>query len=302
MTVCFDIGGSAIKAALARSPNDLRDLGSRVTPTDDFEAFCRAIDELAASGGAPTQPLSIAIAGVVDPSSGRITCANVPCANGRRLAEDLSAALARPVHVTNDADCFALAEAGAGAGRGHRVVFGVILGTGVGGGLVVSGRLVEGAGGFAGEWGHAPILAKQAGDPPVDIPWFACGCGQRGCIDTIGGARGLERLHTHLTGETWTSIDIMDAWRVRDPRVAQTLACYVELVAQPLAFCVNVVGADIVPVGGGLGRETALLEALDESVRARILRRSDEPLVVPARCTGNGGLVGAALAAQAGRM
>ena len=201
--------------------------------------------------------------------------------------------------VTNDADCFALAEAAVGAGRGHRVVFGIILGTGVGGGVVVDGRLVEGAGGFAGEWGHGPILARQAGNPPIDIPWLACGCGQSGCVDTVGGARGMERLHHQLTGVTMKSRAIMDAWRAGEPQAVRTFDCYIELVAQPLALRVNVLGADIVPVGGGLGSETEMLAILDRAVRQRILRDTAEPLVVPGQCGDNPAFIGAALVGRA---
>ncbi len=297
MTVCFDIGGSTIKAALARSPEDIRPVGKRDTPGDDFAAFCRALAELADDAGEAGSPLSIAIAGVVDPETGRIKCANIPCIDGRRLADDLTAALARPVRVTNDADCFALAEAASGAGRGHRVVFGIILGTGVGGGVVVNGRLVEGAGGFSGEWGHGSIVARQAGNPPIDIPWFACGCGLSGCVDTVGGARGMERLHHQLTGTTMKSRAIMDAWRAHERQAVRTFDCYIDLVAQPLAFSINVLGADIVPVGGGLGKETELIAILDRTVRQRVLRRTSEPLVVPGQCGGNPAFIGAALVA-----
>ena len=298
MTICFDIGGSTIKAALAHTPEDPVPVGKRDTPTGDFDAFCQALADLADASGETETPLSIAIAGVVARESGRIKVANIPCVDGRRLADDLTAALGRPVLVTNDADCFALAEARIGAGRGHRVVFGIILGTGVGGGVVVDGRILEGSGGFAGEWGHGPILAHRVGDPPVDIPWFACGCGQAGCVDTIGGARGMERLHHHLTGATMKSRAIMDAWRAGEPQAVRTFDCYIELVAQPLAFSVNLLGADIVPVGGGLGRETEMLAILDGAVRQRILRTTTEPVVVPGACTGNPAFIGAALVAR----
>jgi N-acetylglucosamine kinase len=298
MTICFDIGGSTIKGALAGAPEDIVAIGKRDTPTDDFGAFCRALAELAGATGEAATPLSIAIAGVVDSATGRIKCANIPCIDGRRLADDLAAALGRPVLVTNDADCFAVAEAGVGAGRGHRVVFGIILGTGVGGGVVVDGRLVEGAGGFAGEWGHGSIVARQAGKPPVDIPWFACGCGLGGCVDTVGGARGLERLHRYLAGTTMKSRAIMEAWRGGEPQAVRTFECYIELVAQPLAFAVNLLGADVVPVGGGMAHETAMLTRLDSAVRQRILRQTAAPLVVPGQCTGNPAFIGAALLAK----
>ena len=166
MIICFDIGGSGIKAALAKSSAELTPLGRVPTPLDDFAAFVAAIRGVADSAGAPPgTPIAISITGVVDPASERITCANIPCIDGRKLSVELAAELRRPVFVANDADCFALAEAIEGAGRGHRIVFGAILGTGVGGGIVIDGRVVNGAGGFAGEWGHGPVAAAGNGGP-----------------------------------------------------------------------------------------------------------------------------------------
>jgi N-acetylglucosamine kinase len=174
-------------------------------------------------------------------------------------------------------------------------VFGVILGTGVGGGLVVDGRIVNGAGGFAGEWGHGPVAATSAGHPPVSIPRFACGCGQVGCVDTIGAARGIERLHQHVHGIAATSTEIIAGWEAGDSRAARTVDVWVDLVASPLALVLNVVGASVVPVGGGLSNAPALIGLLDRTVRQRILRRTDAPLVVPGQCRVEPGLIGAAI-------
>ncbi len=296
MITCLDIGGSGIKGAVARSPGDVELLGRLRTPPDDFEAFTGAIRELLALSPAPAgSAVSIAITGVIDPSTGVIKCANIPCIDGRTLAADLSARLGRPVLIGNDADLFALAEAGAGAGQGHAIVFGAILGTGVGGGLVIDGRVVSGAGGYAGEWGHAPVAATRVLDPPVELPRFACGCGQAGCVDTVGGARGMERLHRHLGGAAPNSVEIVAAWEAGDPAASRTVDAWAALVAPPLALVVNVVGAGIVPVGGGLGKSRALVERLDREVRARILRQTDRPLVVPAALEVEPGLVGAAI-------
>ncbi len=294
MIICLDIGGSGIKAALAASPSDLRPLGRVQTPLDDFGAFAGAIKTVADSADA-SAPIAISITGVVDPDTGIITCANIPCIDGRTLAADLEAALGRRVLIANDADAFALAEAMEGAGRGHRVVFGAILGTGVGGGVVVDGHILNGAGGFAGEWGHGPVAATSAGTPPVEIPRIPCGCGQVGCVDTIGAARGMERLHKHLHGIDLPSTAIVEAWLAGDAKAARTIDVQVDLLAGPLALVVNVVGAGIVPVGGGLGKVPRFIERLDIAVRQRILRRLATPLVVPAQLTGEPGLVGAAI-------
>lgn len=294
--LCFDIGGSAIKGGAATDPLGIVPLGRVPTPLHDFGAFAAALADMAARVP-DAGPVALSITGVVDPATGLIKAANIPCIDGRPLAADLQARLGRPVQVANDADCFALAEAGAGAGRGHRIVFGAILGTGVGGGLVVDGRIVNGAGGFAGEWGHGPVAATRAGGPPVDLPPFPCGCGLAGCIDTVGGARGMERLHRHLHGTDLPSTAIVEAWLAGDPAARRTIEVQIDLLAGPLALVVNVVGADVVPVGGGLGRVGELVARLDREVRSRILRRTDQPLVVPGEIAPEAGLVGAALLA-----
>lgn len=296
MITCLDIGGSGIKAAVARSPSQIDVLGRLRTPLDDFEAFVAAIREVLALSPAPDgSTIAIAITGVIDPSTGIIKCANIPCIDGRRLAADLSERLRRPVVIGNDADLFALAEAGAGAGQGHAIVFGVILGTGVGGGLVIDGKVVSGPGGYAGEWGHAPVAATRVLEPPVELPRFACGCGQVGCVDTLGGARGLERLHRHFTGQARNSVEIVAAWEAGDTAAGRSIDAFMEIVAPPLALVVNVVGAGSVPVGGGLAKSHALIARLDREVRARILRRTIAPLVVPAQLDVEPGLVGAAI-------
>ncbi len=295
MITCFDIGGTTIKAATATGPDDLVALGRVPTPRDDFDAFAAAIAGLIEQGGAPTgSPISISVTGVVDPESGLTTVANIPCIDGRNLAGDLGARLGCQVLVANDADCFALAEAFAGAGRGHRVVFGAILGTGVGGGIVADGRLFRGGGGLSGEWGHGTAVATRVRVAPFNMPHLPCGCGLEGCVDTVGGARGIEKLHKHLHGADLPSTDIVTQWESGDAQATQTLDLYVELVSLPLALTVNIVGPDIIPVGGGLGNAHGLVARLDVAVRGRILRKIDRPLVVPAQLTVDAGLTGAA--------
>lgn len=296
MITCLDIGGSGIKGAVAHRPDRIDLLGRLRTPLDDFEAFVGAVGEILALSPAPAgSAVAIAITGVIDPATGVIKCANIPCIDGRTLAADLGARLGRPVVIGNDADLFALAEAGAGAGQGSRIVFGVILGTGVGGGLVIDGKVVTGPGGYAGEWGHAPVAATRVLDPPVELPRLACGCGQVGCVDTLGGARGLERLHGHLCGRAQNSVEIVAAWQAGEPAASRTIDAFMEIVAAPLALVINVVGAGCVPVGGGLARSRPLVDRLDREVRARILRRTSAPLVVPAALEVEPGLVGAAI-------
>jgi N-acetylglucosamine kinase len=293
--VCFDIGGSFIKGAVARAADDIVPLPPRPTPLDDFEAFVAIVHDVIASSGARPEAIALSITGIVDPDTGIATVANIPCLHGRQLGHELRERLGCAVLIANDADCFALAEAGLGAGRGHDIVLGAILGSGVGGGLVVRGRLINAGGGFAGEWGHGPILPSTAGDPPVAIPAWSCACGQKRCLNTVGGARGMERLHRELHGVECTSRDIVEGWQAGEPSASRTIDLYVELVAPPLALAINITGASIVPVGGGLANSAALIETLDEAVRARTLRRFGRPLVVPGQLSIEPGLAGAAL-------
>lgn len=279
MILAFDIGGSRIKAARGGVV-----LGEVATPLQDAQAFVAALHGFLRGD---EHGVAISIAGVVDPDSGRIKVANIPCMDGRTLALELQAALGLPVVVLNDADCFALAEISAGAARGHRNVFALILGSGVGGGLVIDGRLVRGEGGYAGEWGHGPVIRN---------PVFACGCGQKGCLETVGSARGIERLHHHLTGQTIGSVEVIRRWRSGESSPAVNL--WIDLVSGQLAMVLNVVGASIVPVGGGLSNDRALIAALDRAVRARILRKVDRALVVVATTGADAGLIGAAAAGE----
>ncbi len=212
MILCFDIGGTTMKGGRARAVDDIEVLERVPTPGHDFDAFVAVLARAIADCPEPPQALALAIPGIIEPGSGNGILANVPCLSGIPVGERLQAALGLPVILANDADCFALAEVAVGAGRGHRVVFGIILGTGVGGGLVIDGRLINAEGGFAGEWGHGPLAARIAGDPPVGIPRFTCGCGLCGCLDATVSARGMERLHRYLHGSDATSLAIIADW------------------------------------------------------------------------------------------
>ncbi|MDB5666783.1 ROK family protein [Cypionkella sp.] len=282
MILAFDIGGTRIKAARSQSGR-LERLGETPTPTDDFTAFAAALASFLTNETA----IAISITGVVDPNTGRIKVANIPCLDASNVAADLQAALSRPVLILNDADCFAMAEATSGAGRGYRNVFGIILGTGVGGGLILNDQIVTGPGGYAGEWGHGPV---------VESPAFPCGCGQIGCLDTIGGARGLERMHKHFTGQDATAQTIIAEWKAGQ---SVTIERWLTILGGHLAMVVNLVGAEIIPVGGGLANDAELIAALDAKVRAGILRKTDRPLVVPATVSADAGLAGAAAAGEA---
>lgn len=295
MVISFDIGGTAIRSAVARSMDSLESVRRQPTPTEDFDAFLACLRQAIADAGEEPAFVAISIAGVLDPESRRAICANIPCIHGRHLETELEQALGVHVIIANDADCFAIAEARVGAGKGHEIVFGAILGTGVGGGLVVRGQLVNANGGFAGEWGHAPVAAAYAGTPPVRVPAFQCGCGLKGCLDPVGSARGMQRLHKSLHDQDRSSMEIVAAWERGDSSSACTIDAFCDVLCAPLAMVVNVTGATIVPVGGGLSDAPSLIAELDRRVRRQTLFAFKRPLVVPGACREEPGLLGAAL-------
>ncbi len=293
MQLCADVGGSFVDIAAF---DDAGAIGWRrkvPTPVGDWAAFVTVFaDALAVTKG---DRVSIATAGLVDPLSGIVTSANIRCIDGRRLADELARALAVPVRIVNDADAFVLAEAARGVAIGHDRVFGIILGTGVGGGLVERGRIVSGAGGIGGEWGHGQVVQESRIAPGAN-PVFPCGCGLVGCLDTIGSARGLERLHRFLHGVDAASIAITEGAKAGERRAAATVDYWCDLVGGPLAMLLHAVSATIVPVGGGLANATALIAALDARVRANLLVPAATPVVVPGRLGEDAGLIGAFVA------
>lgn len=295
MILCADIGGSFIDFAVVRRDGDIGHRHAEPTPLHDLEAFVGTLEQLCAPW--PDLPLHIAIAGVEDPVAGIVRAANIPCLQKGPLVALLRQRTGRNVLIGNDADCFALAESRFGIAQGYRNVFGVILGTGVGGGYVVDGRVVPGLGGVTGEWGHGPFVVPPPG-APADVrkftPSFPCGCGQVGCLDTIAGARALERLHVWAGGRAADSQAIVTAWGQGEPDAVHTMEIYLSYLSSALALVVNVTGSMILPVGGGLGSSSALVAAIDRSVRERILVREDRPLVVQAVLGKNAGLLGAA--------
>ena len=304
---CVDIGGSFIKFGRAFGPGEVREEAKVPTPLTSWDDFKSALAGLISRSAphADDLPLAICTTGLFDAGTGQVYAANIPGFAGHDLVGELSAELGRKVLIANDADAFALAEASVGAGQGHDVVMAIILGTGVGGGLVAGGKLVQGPGGVTGEWGHGSIVQTRVTLPgtgeTIDMPRFRCGCGRHGCTDTIGGARGIERIHRHLSGAELSSRQIVSAWTNGDMDANRTMAVYFELLSEPLAFAVNMVGPTIIPVGGGLASSPELVSGLDAAVRARTLHRYDQPLVVPGQHLKDGGLVGVSvLAAQNG--
>ena len=260
-----DLGGTKIEAVVLDADGDPRWRRRVATPQGDYEATLDALCRLVRAGEAETGVRGMTV-GIGTPGSttgdGRIRNANSTCLNGRPLQADLEARLRRPLRLANDADCLALSEAVDGAAAGARVVFAVILGTGVGGGLVVDGRLLTGANGLGGEWGHNPLPWPSEAEVR-DAP--ACWCGQRGCIEAwlSGPALAQDHLRTAMPAGTAAAADAVQiAARAAagDAACQASLRRHEERLGRALAAVINLIDPDAIVLGGGLSRLAGLAE------------------------------------------
>lgn len=247
----IDLGGSKIE--LIALHEDGRVLLRRrcPTPQGDYPGTLGAVVgliEAAESELAQTGSVGIGIPGAESAIDGRIKNANSTCLIGEALREDLKALLQREIRLANDANCFALSEAIDGAGHGVEVVFGVILGTGVGGGIVVRGHVLGGANAIAGEWGHNPLPLPG----PGELPLPACYCGRRGCIETYLSGPALIRDHARQTGETLHPAEIDARASAGDAACEATLQRYEARLGRALAAIINVLDPQVIVLGGGL--------------------------------------------------
>jgi fructokinase len=223
----------------------------RVATPKSYEATLAALVDLVASlereGGARGR-VGVGIPGTISPATRTVKNANSTWLIGHPLDRDLATRLDRPVRLMNDANCFALSEASDGAGAGARVVFGVILGTGVGGGIVIGGRPLPGAQLIAGEWGHNGLPWPT----PDELPGPACYCGLSGCIETFLSGPGMARDHAEATGRRWSTHRIVEAIAEGDEGAVATYDRYVHRLGRGLASVVNVLDPDVIVLGGGM--------------------------------------------------
>ena len=238
LRIGVDLGGTKIELAALDAAGAIRLRRRIASPARDYGEIVRAIGDLVDAAerelGARAT-VGVGTPGATSLATGRIKNANSTVLNGRPLREDLQRRLGREVRLANDANCFALSEAVDGAGRGARVVFGVILGTGVGGGLVVDGRVITGANAIAGEWGHNPLPAPGLEDRPLP----ACYCGRRGCIETFLSGPGMSADHERATGSRLPAEEIVRRAEQGEAACAATLARYEARLARSLATVIN---------------------------------------------------------------
>jgi fructokinase len=275
-----DLGGTKIEAIALGDDGTILVRERIATPRaydDTVHAIADLVGRLEARVGAVAPPVGVGIPGAVTPSTGLVKNANSVWLIGRPLGRDLTRRLGRPVRLANDANCFAISEAADGAGAGADVVFGVILGTGVGGGIVVRGRALEGPNLVAGEWGHNPLPWMTEDE----FPGPPCYCGKRGCVETFLSGPGFEHDFAVNAGESFRSADIVDAAASGHAHATAALARYHDRLARALASVINVVDPDVIVLGGGMSNLPNLAQIVwqllprfvfSDSVRTRIVR------------------------------
>jgi len=240
------------------------------------------------AGGQGT--IGVGSPGSVSPLTGKMRNANSTFLNGRAFREDLEAALGRPIRLANDANCLALSEACDGAAAGSRVAFAVILGTGCGGGLAVDGRLIAGASGIAGEWGHAPLPWPD----PDETPGPKCWCGLSGCLETWISGSGLARDHLAVSGQALTGEEIIAAARAGEDAAKASLTRYVSRLGRGLAMICNILDPDVFVLGGGLSNVNELYEALPAAIGPFVFSDGWLGRLAPAKWGDSSGVRGAA--------
>ena len=289
----IDLGGTKIEIAALDASSNMVLRERTPTPKLDYAATVSSIVGLVALAEArlgASGSVGVAIPGTLSSQSGAVKNANSTWLNGRQLGADLEAALGRPVRLANDANCFALSEATDGAAAGAGLVFGVILGTGVGGGLVMRGEVIQGAHGIAGEWGHNP-LPQAHGE---ELPGPACYCGRRGCIETFLSGPALEASYMEQGGEPATASDIAQRAGTGDALALAVLAQHQDRLARALGSVVNLLDPDCIVLGGGLSNLESLYTDLSERVMTYAFTPETPPRIRRNRHGDSSGVRGAA--------
>lgn len=297
MRIGIDLGGTKIEViALDDTATGAAStlLRHRVaTPAGDYAGILSAVAELvtlAEKETGQTGTVGIATPGAISPSTGLMKNSKSTVLNGKPVDRDLESRLGRQIRLENDANCFALSEAVDGAVANAPVVFGVILGTGVGGGVVVKRRVHVGRNRVAGEWGHNPLPWARADE----LPGSACYCGKRGCIETYLSGAGVVRDYLARSGRQKTAIAIADAATSGDPQAKDCLDLYTDRLARSLASIINVLDPDAIVLGGGLSNFVHLYSALPVLIRSYTFSADVGTPVVRAMHGDSSGVRGAA--------
>lgn len=288
-----DLGGTKTEAIALEADGRVLDRRRVPTPRGDYAATVRTVAELvAALEREHDRPgrIGVGIPGTLSRATGLVKNANSTWLNGRPLDRDLSQAVGRPVRLQNDANCFAVSEATDGAAAGAKVVFGVILGTGVGAGLVIDGRPLDGPNGIAGEWGHNPLPWPD----DAERPGPACYCGLNGCIETFLSGPGFAAGYRRETGLDTTPQELVDRAARGEPVAERHLGMYVDRLARGLAHVINIVDPDVIVLGGGMSNLSVLYERVPALWTRFVFSDRVDTRLVPPRHGDSSGVRGAA--------
>jgi len=287
-----DLGGTKIEAAALDDAGAIIARRRVPTPADDYHATVQAIVSLIESLEVDYElgSIGLGIPGAISPETGLVKNANSACLIGHPLDQDLAQALNRPIRVENDANCFALSEAVDGAASDAASVFGVILGTGVGGGLVLSQQLLSGAQSIAGEWGHNPMPGL------LDEDWTdrRCYCGRLNCIETFLSGPALAADHLRTGGQELTSEQIATLAEDGDTAARASIERHAERLGRALATVVNVLDPAVVVLGGGVSNIPALYELAPQSLERHVFSDTCRTTIVQAQHGDSSGVRGAA--------
>jgi len=290
-----DLGGTKIEAVRLDPDGSIAARTRVPTPQGDYEGTIGAIAEVIEAVGVgldPPPPVGLAFPGSLSPRTGLQRNSNSVCLNGRPVIADLERAIGRSIRAENDANCFALSEACDGAAAGVATVFGVILGTGVGGGVVVDGRVLRGRNGIGGEWGHTPL--PRRGDEECEEASRRCYCGAIDCLEQWIAGPAVEREHADRTGRRWRLPEIAEAAAAGDTEAAAALDRLVDRLARGLSVVCNVLDPDAIVLGGGVGNLEVLYERLPEALARRVFSDTFDTVVLKPSHGDSSGVRGAA--------
>lgn len=293
MRIGIDLGGTKIEALAI--DNEGRELvRHRVdTPREDYDATIEAMVDLVRQierETGETGTVGAGIPGSISRLTGLVKNANSTWLNGKPLDKDLSTALGREVRVANDANCLAISEATDGAAAGSQMVFGVILGTGCGGGIAINGHVHEGPNGAAGEWGHNPLPWAR----PEELPGPECYCGKRGCLETWISGTGVAQDYTNLTGKERTTREIMIDYEIGDSNARIIVERFEDRLARGLAHVINLLDPDVLVFGGGLSKTEHLYRDIPLKLPHYVFGAEAATPILPARYGDSSGVRGAA--------
>lgn len=293
----FDMGGTKIELAVFNDELELVWQKRVPTPKESYAALLdafRLLTEQADNELKCTGRIGIGVPGIVNHEKGTVFTTNVPAAKYQPLRHDLETLLKRPVKIDNDANCFALSEAWDPEFRQYPTVLGLILGTGVGGGFVIDGKILPGKNGIAGEIGHINMTLE--GDKLLEhkVPATLCGCGKTGCFETYLSGPGFERIFTAFYGEKRSAVDIITRYYNGDIKEKQHVERYMSLLAHYLGNVLSIFDPDLLVIGGGLSQFEEIYRLLPEYLPPHLYGVASLPAIYKARYGDSGGARGAA--------